>query len=624
MSDYFEYFKKPISNKVKYLQLITLTSLALLIYYKSMNYGYALDDVIVASENKFVQKGFKGLKEIFTKESFTGYFGEQMNLVAGSRYRPLSIASFAIEKAFFGVNPKLSHVFNILFYIISLIVIYLTTKKIFRARSEQSWIAFFTTLIFLVHPVHVEAVANIKGRDEIFCFIFSFLSLYYFIEYYDLKKIKYLILSCVYLFLGLLSKENAITFVAIIPLVIYFFRDANWKYLFKISLPLLIASILFIGLRVWVIGFLFDRNLNITDLMNDPFVEMNGIQKYCTITLCIAWYIKLLFIPYPLTHDYYPYHVPIVKPDNPLFYVSLCIIFILIIIALLKWRKKTTISFSILFFFISISLISNVLFTVGTFMNERFIFIASFGFCLALVHSLFEYDIWKKVFVKIPLAMIIISIIFITFGFISYNRVPAWQSGDSLNLEAIKVSRNSARTNLFTGVTYFERYRRSQDNIKKYDDLKLASQYIDKSVKIYPNYFQGHNMRAGVAAEWHKKDGDTKKLLDVFTSVISNQPNVSFVNDYLKYLNDQGTNASLLYPFYINLGYEILYKQQRRYDYALQYLGLAYKLNSQDRNLANQIASVYSEAANAPGLDAVKKKEFINQANSFFALSQKQ
>ena len=58
----------------------------------SITYDFVLDDQIVITSNDFTKKGVKGIADIFANDSFTGYFGEQKDLVAGSRYRPLSIA----------------------------------------------------------------------------------------------------------------------------------------------------------------------------------------------------------------------------------------------------------------------------------------------------------------------------------------------------------------------------------------------------------------------------------------------------------------------------------------------------------------------------------------------------
>ena len=101
------------------------------LYFESLKFGYVLDDIMVDSENSFVQKGFGGIWDILSKESFTGYFGEQKDLVTGARYRPLSIVSFAIEFAIYGNTPKYSHLINILLYALIGCALYRFGKLIF-------------------------------------------------------------------------------------------------------------------------------------------------------------------------------------------------------------------------------------------------------------------------------------------------------------------------------------------------------------------------------------------------------------------------------------------------------------------------------------------------------------
>jgi hypothetical protein len=611
------FFFQNENPKYRFIPYFIFAVLGILIYFQSFQYGYALDDIIVASENKFVKKGFDGITEIFCKESFTGYFGEQKNLVAGSRYRPLSIATFAVEYEFFKSNPKLSHVINVLLYILCLFILFNTCKKLLRDHQYKILISALTTLLFLAHPVHVEAVANIKGRDEILCFLFSFLSLNYFIDYYDTKKVKHVITSSFFLFLGLLSKENALPFVLVAPMCLYFFRGANILQLIKPSFVLLIAGITFIVIRVLVIGFLFDVKLEITDLMNDPFLEMNTVERFCTILFTLAWYIKLLFVPYPLTHDYYPYHVPIIDLGNPLFYLAFLGIFGLLFLAFIKLKKRYVVSFLILFFFITILLVSNIFFPVGTFMNERFLFIPSFASCFFLSYFGVQLPRLQKANLGVWMMLVMVAI----FTWISYQRVPAWTNGDQLNFEGIKVSKNSARLNMYVGVTYFNFYKAEQNQDKKYNYLTLSEKYLRKAIQIYPEYGQGLNMLSGVAAEWHKKDGDISKLLSSFEFVIGKQHDLAFVTEYLNYLAKDGANSTALYSFYKKVGWEILFPL-KKHEVALQYLGLAYKMNENDKDLLTKIGKVYLEFANVKNVIPAKRQEYLNNGNAFLNKAQ--
>ncbi len=134
ISNIFEFWK------IQRFPALIIVVLSFVLYGSSIGYGYILDDKIVLSENNFVKNGFDGLSDIFGKESFTGYLGEQKDLVAGSRYRPLSIASFAIEFAFFKESPRISHFMNVLFYALTGLVLFRVLSLFFtydQSRENQ-------------------------------------------------------------------------------------------------------------------------------------------------------------------------------------------------------------------------------------------------------------------------------------------------------------------------------------------------------------------------------------------------------------------------------------------------------------------------------------------------------
>lgn len=95
--------------------------------------------------------------------------------------------------------------------------------------ESKRYLVFAAALIFAAHPLHTEAVANIKGRDEIMSMLGSIIALFAIIKYVDSKQTKYIILACISFFIAYLSKENTITFLAVIPLSLYYFRDMNAK-----------------------------------------------------------------------------------------------------------------------------------------------------------------------------------------------------------------------------------------------------------------------------------------------------------------------------------------------------------------------------------------------------------
>lgn len=175
--------------------LSVISLLAIILYIETIRFDYVLDDTILIVENKFTQKGIRGIGDIFKYESFRGYFGEQKDLVEGGRYRPLTIATFALEKSITGGKPSISHLINILFYVFTGILLYRVLLFMFpRARSAipDKWffsVPFVATVLFIVHPLHIEVVGNVKGRDELFAFLGEMGGLYFTFKYLEQKNL---------------------------------------------------------------------------------------------------------------------------------------------------------------------------------------------------------------------------------------------------------------------------------------------------------------------------------------------------------------------------------------------------------------------------------------------------
>ena len=382
--------------KDNYKPLLVIILLAVSLYVQSIGFDYVLDDTMVITKNQFTQKGVDGISDIFKYESFRGYFGEKKQLLEGDRYRPLSIATFAVEQSLFGGNKSVSHFINIGLYALTGIILFRVLFSMFpfgeKAREKWYWTApFIISILFIAHPLHVEVVANIKGRDEIIAFLGEMACLYYTFQYLNKNKIQYLIASFLTFLIGILSKESAITFLAIVPLTAHFFTKATVIEKLKVTLPIIAATGVYLFLRFKAIGYLLGEK-EITDVMNNPFYGMSSGDKMATIFYTLLLYLKLHIFPHPLTHDYYPYQIPKMswRDWQPIASLLLYLMLVFIVLKDIFTKKKIIWAYATAYYLITLSIISNVFVSVGTFMNERFVYHSSLGFCMALGYFLSE------------------------------------------------------------------------------------------------------------------------------------------------------------------------------------------------------------------------------------------
>lgn len=559
-------YKTPISAIPRFdgqkhrFPLLILAILAIGLYAASLSFGYALDDTMVVEKNQIVQKGFGGIGDIFRFESFRGYFGEQKQLLEGDRYRPLSLMTFAAEIGIFGKDkPFFGHLFNLLLYALTALLLYRVLLFMFPKNEETDGeitgetdgfmskltpflsMPFLATALFIVHPLHVEVVANIKGRDEILALLGELSALYFTFKYTQENKSKYLIGSFISILLALLSKESAITFLAIVPLTAHFFSKATTFEKLKITLPIVAATLIYLIMRAHAIGYLLGSK-EITDLMNNPFYGMEIGDKLATIFYTLLLYVKLHIFPHPLTHDYYPFQIPRLTWADPRALLGLGVHIGLIAVILRGWKNRTIWSYAATFYLITLSIVSNLFVSVGTFMNERFVYHASLAFCIALAYFLTRKYVPKMASIGIA------AVFLLAFSIKTITRVPDWKSGATLNNSAIIYSPNSARANCFYGVSIWEeqymKLPKDATNQQKLVLLNEMSPYFEKSLNIIPNYGSALKMWVGIAAERHKIDGNLDHLLAAFERTNRSKIYEPFILQYLNYLNGQAMSRA--------------------------------------------------------------------------------
>lgn len=297
------------------IAMIIVGIVGFVFYITSINGEYALDDGIIIHQNDHVIKGFRGIGGILTKDAYESFYRRMCatDQLAGGRYRPLSVVSFAVEQQFIhpyrtglymkvedsnkngvldkeqvsyttpcgrpetnyeyndfidlngdgqvqgnecyncwdlnknfkndfdedlnvdGVfnevdcqvyGAKVRHFNNIWTFALGCMFLYLVFSRYFFRNNQD--LAFLSALLFTMHPIHSEAIANVKSRDEIFSLIFVSLTFLYSFKYLETRKAKELFWASTMFLLALLSKEYAVMLLFLVPLAVYTFTENNF------------------------------------------------------------------------------------------------------------------------------------------------------------------------------------------------------------------------------------------------------------------------------------------------------------------------------------------------------------------------------------------------------------
>lgn len=491
--------QKPQSYSRWYVYIIA--AVAILIYANTLGNDYCQDDSIVITNNMFTTQGISGFGGILNYDTFYGFFKEagKENLVAGGRYRPFSLLTFALEYQFFGANPFIGHLVNILLFALTGVLLFNLLKKLLRngllnktvaPNINYLDVAFLATLLFVVHPIHTEAVANIKGRDEILALLLSLYAVWLTLKYFETPKIIYLFGAGFSFLCAVLSKENAIAFVVLAPVTLYFFYNFDFKKLALSSAPFIVAAIIFLALRTNAIGNQFGTEQK--ELMNNPFlvwsgtqyVAMSFVEKSATIMFTLGKYISLLFFPNPLTHDYYPKHISAKNWSDVSVLLSLLLYVALAGVLISGWRKRSVWSYCAFFYLATLFIVSNIVFPVGTFMAERFIFMPSVAFCIAVAYALALYVSTKNK----TIFYTIVGILVLGFSVKTFSRNFAWRDNFTLFTTDIAVSENSAKLQCSVGGALIDSAKNVKDETTRRAMLNEAILHLKRALEIHPRF----------------------------------------------------------------------------------------------------------------------------------------
>ncbi len=519
--------RKTVADSTKLVKTLAwlLGIFAFLLYFNTLSHAYVLDDYSIIKENQITQQGISAVPKIF----FSSYREGSLNADA-SLYRPLSKAMFAIEWSMAPDSPGLSHFVNVLFYALTIFLLF----RVLYLYTGHLLISFLITALFAAHPIHTEVVANIKSRDEIMGLFFFVLSLKFLHRYLsEGNKLASYFAGGLYL-LSLFSKESAITFLAIVPAMMYFFSKAEKKDYVRILSIFVGAAVIFFLFRLSVIGMRATDSATITEniLVGAPNVGM----RYATAIYLLGLYVWRMVWPDPLSSDHSFAEIQLLESFGDWrFLLSLVLFGGMIFYAVRSYKRKELLAFAIVFFVITVSIVSNLVTLIGTNFAERLMFVPSLAFSIACVALLVKLAALMKreVSEETQLASFFsrngffvwpVVVVCLLYSWKTVSRNADWESNLTLHTADVKNAPNSARAHFYLGnYVSLDNFlaTKSKEEQKKYNDLAISE--LEQSLKIYPKFPEA----LGQLARIHMRNGEKEKSEMYFKKAIEIAPSVS-------------------------------------------------------------------------------------------------
>ncbi|MCW3085583.1 MAG: repeat-containing protein YrrB [Bacteroidetes bacterium] len=579
-------------NKKLILRLALIIGIfSFLIYANTLHHGYVLDDESVIKANVQTQGGVSSLKAIFTSDYRAGFPNANSNL-----YRPLSKAMFAIEWQLSPNNPTLNHFINILVYAILCSLLFVI---LLRLTKLNVYVVFITALLFAAHPIHTEVVANIKSRDEILSMLFILLSIQALLNYVRDKNNRSFIGYLFCFLMALLSKESAMVYIGLVPLLLYFFTGTEAKNNIRLTLSAAAIGVFFLFLHYKIIGSIGLSNIPVID--NSLLVTKSFFEQKATAILILGKYLLLLIFPHPLSSDYSFDTIPLVTSfANAGFLLALLVHVGLLIYAFLKLKEKQIFSFCIFFYLISMSIASNIFMLIGTHMAERLLFLPSLAFCLAAVYGLCKLlkidasdpNLKWSVFLNHAKPLIgIAAVVLVFYSAKTVIRNKDWAANSTLFAKDLETVPNSAHM-----LMYSADYLSNTDTLKLFSPeeqqvrLLKAQKYINKALSIYNLFPDAHYLSGRI---WYQFK-NYQEALKSYSAAMALNPGLE------SYHNNVGTCLFAL----------------GRYEEAAKEFAKAAELNPNDADPPFNTGSAYGSMG-----EAYRSKGDMENANKMFLIA---
>jgi tetratricopeptide (TPR) repeat protein len=467
-----------------------IVAVAFLLYGNSVMNTYSLDDEFVTVTNpeqpetpnhKLVSQGFAGIPKIFASRLV-----EQQGESFG--YRPVVVVSYAVEYQFFGANPHISHIINVLLYALTGIVLFYLLLKLLPKYNYV--FPLLVVLVFMAHPLHTEIVNSLKGRDELLFFLFGLVATVLYFKYYDTGKLKYVGWALLFMFLAYLSKRTILAFFGVIPLMIYFFRAVDKKKIFIIvgsMVSIVVLSVLFKKGMVPGVGS------NTDSYVENPLFMGSSFADRIPVAIDTYWqYLQLMLFPIYLSFYYGFDYIPIAEWGSVTVWISLVIHLGMVAFAIYKIKEKHILSFAILLYMGVLFGFSNLPFPIVGIIGERFTYIATLGFSIAVVYLIFTLSKlnFKAEIAKVKLPAKVMAVLLVVLGFYTirvWTRNGDWKDKITLYRNDIVHMDNSARGHfmLANELVYLSQTKPQEYGPETVDE---TIKHLKRSVEIYPKY----------------------------------------------------------------------------------------------------------------------------------------
>ncbi len=478
-------------RKMHLLLIILVTYLA---YVNILGNGFVWDDSTT----------FLGWPEIRDWQDITELLAGENPPRHEGRYRPLVSIAYGIANSLFGYNPLYYHLLSVFIHLTCTILVYLIVKQM----TGKALLAFMTSLLFGVHPIHTEAVTFMSASFEGIGVLFFLISFLLYLKYQKKRsedrtsrRRKYIYsFSIIAAIIAFLTYELTLTLPLLIVLYEFCYQKIsadNWRVRFRFYLPYFSCLLAYFLFRFVILGII-TRGTYPEDAFYFKILLLTigpGFLKYILLTI-----FPLNLSVSPLCYQTIPCAKGLITPAmihsvsflKPGFFIPLLIVLTLAILPLFIRKRFPNSAFWMGWFFITLLPISNIV-PFQAIIAERYLYIPSIAFCYlmsSVVHQIItQKELLRETHlnhkVRKVIRIVAVAILFIVvalFAFQTIARNQEWNSDYTLWSRTLQQNPDDYNANTNLGQVHLNA-----------DNYSIAVSYFSKVVTLYPDSAAAHN-----------------------------------------------------------------------------------------------------------------------------------
>lgn len=435
---------------------VLAAALAALVYANALTNDFAYDDVHIITENEGIHR-LRDVPSALLVPYWPGRYGEQLGL-----WRPTTTLLLGLEYAVAGENPALYHAVNVAAHAATSAVVVLLLGQLLSIPA-----ALAGGLLFAVHPVHVEAVANVIGIAEVLPALLYLLACLVLLRGpSETRWPRALAIGALYA-LAFGGKESAVT----LPGAVFLLDAARERLALRDMRDYLARRWRVYAVLLAVASALLWVRFRVLGSIAHPFGPLGAdllteIPRIWTLAEVWSHYVRLMVFPMDLSSDYSPNVIPVSIGWNAANAVGAVLALGILAGALVAWRRAPlkpgqgsarAAGFGVVWFLVTISPVSNVLFLSGVLLAERTLYLPSVGFAAAAGWLVVRLAQERR-----RVAWVGLTVAVTAMGYRTWKRNPTWKDNIAVFGTMIEDYPYSGRSQWVLGDLFFQQGRPEQ------------------------------------------------------------------------------------------------------------------------------------------------------------------